>query len=143
MKSSIKIRSLLLLIALSIGTSSAFANQKDSSSLPGEKLGAESLYTGTQLSELLKLEYDRPDDPALKAELARQYWCQGKRGLAVEHWKWLENRSTHSLGEWDWKEMLSLVSSDQTSLRIRSLLVCSSLKKPLSARATGLSSYLK
>lgn len=49
-----------------------------------------SLYAGISLRDLEKLEYDRPDDTALKLELARQYWCQGDRGLAVEHWRWLD-----------------------------------------------------
>ncbi|MEO5667917.1 MAG: hypothetical protein ABIR96_07660 [Bdellovibrionota bacterium] len=49
------------------------------------------LYEGLSLGDLEKLEYDRPDDANLKMALAQQYWCEGDRGLAVEHWRWLLN----------------------------------------------------
>ena len=51
------------------------------------------LYEGLKRPELEKLEYDRPDDPILKQELARIYWCEGEKGLAVEHWRWLSSAS--------------------------------------------------
>jgi hypothetical protein len=51
------------------------------------------LYQGLGLAELEKLEYDRPDDPVLKQELARHYWCHGEKGLAIEHWRGLMKTS--------------------------------------------------
>jgi hypothetical protein len=87
----------LLLTAIGMGATLARA-----SSLTQETEAHESplpLYSGLNLKELEKLEYDRPDDPALKLELARQYWCQGDRGLAVEHWRWLDQSSRGPEGD--------------------------------------------
>jgi hypothetical protein len=53
-------------------------------------------YRGLRLSELEKLEYDRPDDASLKMELARKYWCRDSKGLAVEHWLWVKrSKASH------------------------------------------------
>ena len=42
------------------------------------------------LRELEKMEFENPRDPEIKWNLSREYWCSGKRALAVEHWLWLE-----------------------------------------------------
>lgn len=105
-----------------------YGAKTSASQLQGESVHPQSRYTGTPLSELLKLEYDRPDDPALKAELARVYWCQNQRGLAFEHWKWLENRSSPSLGTWNWAEILKMARSTKHQSSLSELLACSKLR---------------
>ena len=36
------------------------------------------------------VEFRHPKDPAVKLRLARRYWCQGEKGVAVEQWLWLK-----------------------------------------------------
>lgn len=74
-----------------------------------------SLYDGLKLSELEQLEFDRPDDPQLKLELGRHYWCRKERGLAVEHWRWLYSQSQDSLTETA-DGLLKRASKDSQSL---------------------------
>jgi thioredoxin-like negative regulator of GroEL len=50
------------------------------------------LYSGLDIRDLERLEYELPDDPQLKLSLAQHYWCSGQRGLAIERWKWLKNQ---------------------------------------------------
>ena len=125
---------LTLLFSVSLGASTQ---------LPGARLGPEALYTNTPLSELLRLEYDRPDDPALKGEIARQYWCQGDRGLAVEHWKWLAQRSHAPLGPWNWKEILLWAQKQRSRPRLEALLVCPKPSQTQESLSSGLSSKRK
>ncbi len=41
------------------------------------------------VSDLETQEFNRPDDVDLKMSLAKEYWCQDKKGLAYEHWRWV------------------------------------------------------
>ncbi len=103
----LRLTKLLFLGAFGISVSSVSASSPESES-------STALYAGLGLLDLEKLEYDRPDDPALKLELARQYWCLGDRGLAVEHWRWLDQ----SPGPESQKalSLLALVRKESTKL---------------------------
>ncbi|NDG86214.1 MAG: hypothetical protein EBX52_14390 [Proteobacteria bacterium] len=68
------------------------------------------------IETLLREEFDRPQDATIKMKLARAYWCSGARGLAVEHWKWVETRTPRGTEAESARERLATALRSPTRL---------------------------
>lgn len=69
------------------------------------------------LKELERSEFQSPQDPALKLELARAYWCAGRHGTAVEHWKWIQQFAPRSTQADKARKLLKESQEDPDNVR--------------------------
>jgi len=75
------------------------------------------------IAQLEQREFDHPEDPQVKAALARAYWCKGERGLAIEHWLWVVQFASESTEAVQAREVMQRVEHGRES-DIAGLLHC-------------------
>jgi hypothetical protein len=63
------------------------------------------------LAELERAEFEQPKDPSIKMNLGQMYWCAGKRGMALEAWRWVGQFSKSRELKAEAKELVGMATA--------------------------------
>jgi hypothetical protein len=77
----------------------------------------------TVIADLELQEFKESSNLEVKEQLARAYWCSGKRGLAIEKWLWLNQFFRNHPRRPQWREHIH--TAQRASEKLGTELQCS------------------